>query len=75
MHRSNGSLTAADHSNGALTVKLTAMIPLTLDGVYQGPGCPDEDRRGGFERGGSPALHADRCPGRTQGVRMVVVGP
>jgi dihydrofolate reductase len=33
-------------------MKLSAMLFLSLDGVYQGPGRPREDRRGGFERGG-----------------------
>jgi dihydrofolate reductase len=41
-----------------MTMKLTASMMLTVDGVYQGPGGPDEDRRGGFERGGW-ALHND----------------
>src|SRR4029078_297933 len=45
-------------------MKLIASMMLTLDGVYQGPGGPDEDRRGGFERGGWTAAHADpeMCP-------------
>ena len=40
-------------------MKLTASMMLTVDGVYQGPGGPDEDRRDGFERGGWTAAHAD----------------
>ena len=40
-------------------MKLTATMMLTLDGVYQAPGGPDEDRRGGFDRGGWTAAYAD----------------
>ena len=40
-------------------MKLFASMMLTVDGVYQGPGGPDEDRRGGFERGGWTAASAD----------------
>jgi dihydrofolate reductase len=33
-------------------MKLTAITIVSVDGVMQGLGAPDEDRRGGFERGG-----------------------
>lgn len=32
--------------------KVIVFMNLTLDGVMQAPGTPDEDRRGGFEHGG-----------------------
>ena len=32
--------------------KIIVFTNLTLDGVMQAPGAPDEDRRGGFEHGG-----------------------
>jgi dihydrofolate reductase len=33
-------------------MKLTTTTNVSVDGVMQGCGRPDEDRRGGFERGG-----------------------
>jgi dihydrofolate reductase len=38
---------------------IVAFLSVTLDGVMQGPGHPDEDRRGGFTRGGWAAPYAD----------------
>jgi dihydrofolate reductase len=40
-------------------MNVVAFIGLTLDGVMQGPGRPDEDRRGGFEHGGWMVPYAD----------------
>ena len=39
-------------TNGGRVSRVVACINLTLDGVMQAPGRPDEDRRGGFELGG-----------------------
>jgi hypothetical protein len=33
-------------------MKLTTTTHVSVDGVMQGLGAPDEDRRGGFKRGG-----------------------
>jgi dihydrofolate reductase len=43
---------------------------LTLDGVMQAPGRPDEDTRGGFEHGGWGLPYNDRVMGREMGKRM-----
>jgi dihydrofolate reductase len=42
-------------------MKLTTVTHVSVDGVMQGLGGPDEDRRGGFERGGwaLPLFNAD----------------
>jgi dihydrofolate reductase len=38
---------------------IVVFLSVTLDGVMQGPGHPDEDRRNGFDRGGWAAPYAD----------------
>jgi dihydrofolate reductase len=44
--------------------KLVVIEFLSLDGVMQSPGSPDEDREGGFEHGGWQRPYADDVLGR-----------
>src|SRR2546426_2882646 len=55
--------------------KIVAFTSLTLDGVMQAPGRPDEDRRGGFEHGGWALVYADPGQGRVVGERMATCPP
>jgi dihydrofolate reductase len=50
--------------------KLVVLNNLTLDGVMQGPGSPDEDRRGGFDRGGWMPPYNDDVKMRIMGEGM-----
>jgi len=47
---------------------------LTLDGVMQAPGRPDEDVRGGFDRGGWALPYNDPVMGRVMGEGMAQTG-
>lgn len=50
--------------------KLTVVNNLSLDGVMQAPGRPDEDTRGGFAHGGWAAPYNDEVMGAKMGARM-----
>ncbi|KJF21883.1 dihydrofolate reductase [Rhodococcus sp. AD45-ID] len=50
--------------------QLSVTNSVTLDGVMQAPGGPDEDRRGGFEHGGWAAPFSDAVMARKMGEGM-----
>jgi dihydrofolate reductase len=54
--------------------KLVVTNNLTLDGVMQAPGRPDEDVRGGFDRGGWALPFNDPVMGRKMGEGMAQTG-
>ena len=47
---------------------------LSLDGVMQAPGRPDEDRRGGFQYGGWALPYSDPAMGKAVGESMATTG-
>lgn len=50
--------------------KVIVMNWVTLDGVMQGPGRPDEDTRDGFSHGGWAAAYSESLVGAKMGERM-----
>ncbi len=54
--------------------RLVVFMNLTLDGVMQAPGRPDEDVRGGFAHGGWATAYADPVMGRVAAESMASTG-
>src|SRR4026207_1564283 len=54
--------------------KIVVFNNVTLDGVMQAPGRPDEDLRGGFQHGGWAVPYADQVMGDVVGKSMANTG-
>ena len=54
---------------------LSVDLFITLDGVYQAPGGPDEDREGGFEFGGWQGAYFDDETGEAIGAGINRMDP
>jgi dihydrofolate reductase len=54
--------------------RIVVLNHVTLDGVMQGPGRPDEDTRDGFEHGGWSMADNDDVMGQFMGARMAQSG-
>ena len=55
--------------------KVVVFTSLTLDGVMQAPGRPDEDQRGGFQHGGWAVPYNDEVMAGVAGEGMANPGP
>jgi len=53
---------------------ITTTLNISLDGVIQAPGRPDEDTRGGFDRGGWAVPYNDEVMAQRMGQGMAASG-
>ena len=70
----NGRLGYLNTGKKADMAKLEFVDMLSLDGVMQAPGGPDEDRSGGFEHGGWAMPYFDEVAGEEAGKSMAETG-
>src|SRR5919202_4931509 len=70
IHRQTCSGTLRRRPKGADMGKVIVMNWVTLDGVMQGPGRPDEDTRDGFAHGGWGITYGDEATVAKMGERM-----
>ena len=54
--------------------QIVVFTSLSLDGVMQAPGRPDEDTRGGFQHGGWALPYSDPKQGKAVGESMSTTG-
>ena len=55
-------------------MRIVVFMNVSLDGVIQAPGRPDEDMRGGFKYGGWSGRYADPAMGKAVGESMSRTG-
>jgi dihydrofolate reductase len=63
-----------DSPEGEIVRNITATLSISMDGVIQAPGRPDEDTRGGFHRGGWAVPYNDEIMARRMGEGMASSG-
>jgi hypothetical protein len=61
---------SCEHASEEALMRLTAITFVTMDGVIQGPGAPDEDPSGEFGQGGWLVPYADDDMGEIIGARF-----
>jgi dihydrofolate reductase len=60
--------------NGEIVPAISATLNISMDGVIQAPGRPDEDTRGGFDRGGWAVPYSDGVMAQRMGEGMASSG-